>query len=62
MGIGTQTFSYMQSVCPGWKEISLITPADKEQNVKFYTEKCGFNISGREMDGNVEAVRFIMKR
>ena len=31
MGIGTQTFSYMQSVCPGWKEISLITPADKEQ-------------------------------
>lgn len=26
--------------------------------VNFYTKKCGFNIIGTEMDGNVEVSRF----
>ena len=40
----------------------MVTPADKEQNIKFYTEKCGFEIGGKEMDGNVEVIELIMKR
>ena len=31
MGIGTKTFQYMLSVCPNWKGITLVTPADKKQ-------------------------------
>ncbi len=52
----------MLSVCPDWKEITLVTPADKTQNVKFYTEKCGFNIGENVMDGKVEVVNFYMNR
>ncbi len=62
MGIGTQAFRYMLSICSGWKQIKLTTPSDKEQNIKFYTEKCGFNIGGKKTDGNVEAAEFIMER
>ena len=62
LGIGTKAFQYMLSVCPDWKEITLVTPADKTQNVKFYTEKCGFNIGENVMDGKVEVVNFYMNR
>ena len=62
IGIGTQAFQYMLSICSDWKKITLVTPSDKEQNIKFYTEKCGFNIGGKEMDGNVEVTNFIMER
>lgn len=62
MGIGTQAFQYMLSIYSDWKQITLVTPSDKEQNIKFYTEKCGFNIGGKEMDGNVEVTNFIMER
>ena len=34
----------------------------KHENVRFYTEKCGFQIVGTEKDGNVELVRFLMER
>lgn len=61
-GIGTQAFQYMLSICPDWKQITLVTPSDKEQNIKFYTERCGFSIAGREMDGNVEVTIFTMER
>lgn len=33
MGIGTQAFQHILSVCSDWKQITLVTPADKEQNV-----------------------------
>lgn len=62
IGIGTQAFQYMLSICPDWKQITLVTPSDKEQNIKFYTEKCGFNIGSKEMDGSVEVINFIMER
>lgn len=62
LGIGTQAFRYMLSICPDWKQITLVTPSDKEQNIKFYTEKCGFSVTGREMDGNVEVTIFTMER
>lgn len=62
MGIGTRAFRYMLSICPEWKQITLVTPSDKEQNIKFYTEKCGFSITGKEMDGNVEVTNFTLER
>ncbi len=62
LGIGTQAFQYMLSICPDWKQITLVTPSDKEQNIKFYTERCGFSIAGRKKDGNVEVTIFTMER
>lgn len=35
---------------------------DKEENVRFYTQKCGFDIQEVEMDGNVKVYRFILER
>lgn len=61
-GIGSKTFRFMISVCKDWKCIELVTPADKEKNIKFYTEKCGFNIGKKTMDGNVEVINFYLKR
>lgn len=61
-GIGTKAFHYFLSVCEDWKKITLVTPVDKEENIKFYTQKCGFTIGNREMDGNVEVVGFIMEQ
>ena len=61
-GIGTQAFSHLLTVYPDWKKFVLITPADKEENIRFYTEKCGFKIDGISMDGNVKVVKFIKER
>lgn len=61
-GIGTNAFQYFQSICDDWKRITLVTPVDKEENIKFYTEKCGFCIGEIELDGNVQVVRFYMER
>lgn len=44
-----------------WKKITLVTPADKEENIKFYTVRCGFIIDGTEMDGNVKLVHFLLE-
>ena len=44
------------------KKFTLITPIDKTENVRFYTEKCGFSIHSEEMDGNVRVVRFVLER
>ena len=62
MGIGTLAFRYMLTICSDWRQIILVTPSDKEQNRKFYTEKCGYNIGGKEMYGNVEVTIFILER
>ena len=45
-----------------WSRFTLITPADKNENIRFYTEKCGFDIESTEMDGKVEMVRFVLER
>ena len=52
----------MESQKKGWKILTLVTPLDKKQNVKFYTEKCGFRIDSTEFDGDVELARFIIER
>ena len=61
-GIGTQAIQFVKSHYADWDKFTLITPIDKEQNVKFYTEKCGFNIVSTEMDGNVKVARFVYEK
>lgn len=61
-GIGTHAFHYMLNFYNDWKKITLVTPADKEENIKFYTEKCGFTVDGTEMDGNVKVAHFLLER
>ena len=61
-GIGTAAMQFAKSHFKDWKRFTLITPVDKEQNVRFYTEKCGFKIQSTEIDGNVKVVRFVLER
>lgn len=61
-GIGTQAVQYVLSYYNDWKKVMLITPANKKENVKFYTEKCLFQIESIEMDGKVEVYRFVRER
>lgn len=61
-GIGTAAMQFAKSNFKDWKRFTLITPVDKEQNVRFYTKKCGFKIQSTEMDGNVKVVRFVLER
>jgi len=61
-GIGTQAINFITSYYEDWDKITLITPIDKKENVKFYTEKCGFDIVSTEMDGNVKVARFVLER
>ena len=61
-GVGHQLIEYMKAHYSDWKKIELITPVDKEKNVRFYTEKCGFTIDNEEMDGSVKVYHFSMQR
>ena len=61
-GIGTAAMSFVKSYYRNWSSFTLVTPVDKNENVRFYTEKCGFDIQSVEMDGNVKVARFILKR
>lgn len=61
-GIGTKAFNFALSHYDDWEKFTLITPSDKEENVKFYTQKCLFRIDSVEMDGNVKVFRFVRER
>lgn len=61
-GIGSRAVTYALDYYKDWKTVTLITPADKEENVNFYVNKCGFHIKNTEMDGNVKVYRFLMER
>ena len=61
-GIGTRAFKFILSSYPDWNKVTLVTPADKEENIAFYTKKCGFKIDRTEMDGNVKVFHFLMER
>ena len=61
-GIGTQAIQFLKTEFEDWMMLTLVTPLDKKQNVKFYTEKCGFRIDSTECDGDVELARFIIER
>ena len=61
-GIGTQAIQFVKTLYEDWERLTLVTPISKKQNVKFYTEKCGFRIESTEKDGNVELARFVLER
>ena len=61
-GIGGRAIRFVQDYYEEWKSMTLITPIAKQENVRFYTEKCGFQSAGTERDGNVELVRFLLQR
>lgn len=61
-GIGTQAIQFVTSYYDDWEKITLITPVDKKENIKFYTEKCGFDMVAVEMEGNVQVARFVLAR
>ena len=61
-GIGTAAMEFVKSYYQDWSRFTLVTPVDKEENVRFYTEKCGFDIRSVEMDGSVKVARFVLER
>ena len=61
-GIGTLLLKHFMSEHPDWKEITLVTPKDNERNIRFYTERFGFEITGEEADGEVTVYWFKLCR
>ena len=61
-GIGTSAMEFVKEYYHDWKRFTLITPADKTENIRFYKDKCGFDIQSIEMVGNVKVARFILER
>lgn len=61
-GIGTRAIKYVTSLHKDAEKFTLITPIEKKENVKFYTEKCGFKIVSTETDGNVKVARFVLEK
>ena len=61
-GIGTAAMEFAKSYYKDWKRFTLVTPADKDENVRFYTEKCGVAIQSAEMHGRVKTARFVLER
>ena len=61
-GIGTQAIQFLKAHLEDWNTLTLVTPIEKKENVKFYTEKCGFRIESTERDGNVELAQFVAER
>ena len=57
-GIGHKLLEFFKEQNKDWKKIELVTPADKEKNISFYTKKCGFNIDYEETDGSVKLYHF----
>lgn len=61
-GIGTQAFQFFLHACPDWQRIELVTPTDKMENIRFYTEKCGCIVGESENDGNVRVLHLWRSR
>lgn len=61
-GLGTQAVQFIKALYADWKKITLVTPADKQENIRFYTEKCGFRIVSAEREGNTALARFAAER
>ena len=61
-GIGTHAMQFVKNLYEEWEKLTLVTPISKKENVKFYTEKCGFRITETERDGYVELARFVAER
>lgn len=61
-GIGSHAMRFVKTYYADWKRLTLVTPADKAENVKFYVEKCGFRVISTEMDGRVRVARFVLDK
>ncbi len=61
-GIGKQAVKCILAYYKDWSKVTLITPADKEKNIAFYTKKCGFRIESTKMNGNVKVVHLLLER
>ena len=61
-GIGTSAIEFIKTYYRDWNRFTLVTPADKTENIQFYTKKCGFDIRSAETDGKIEVVRFVLER
>lgn len=61
-GIGFQLLEFMKEQYKDWGRIELVTPADKEKNINFYTKKCGFKIDYEDMDGAVKVYHFSLNK
>lgn len=61
-GIGTALMKQFMAEHPDWKELTLVTPKDKEENVRFYTKRFGFEIVGEENDGGVVVCNFRLRQ
>ena len=61
-GIGHKLLEFIKEQYKDWKKLELVTPADKEKNINFYTKKCGFNIDYEEMDGTVRVYHFSLNK
>ena len=61
-GIGTHAIRFLKTFLEDWTRLTLVTPIDKTENVKFYTEKCGFRIASTETVDDVELARFVLER
>ena len=61
-GIGSHAIEFVKSYYKDWNKFTLVTPVDKVENVRFYTEKCGFSIVSTEIDGNVKVARFVLEK
>lgn len=60
-GIGTKSIKFIEEEFTDWKELTLETPADKEENVDFYCKKGNFQIVKEIMDGNTKLYCFSKK-
>ena len=61
-GTGTLLLKHFMSEHPDWNELTLVTPKDNERNIRFYTERFGFDIVGEEVDGAVTVLLFKLNR
>ncbi|MCR4954220.1 MAG: GNAT family N-acetyltransferase [Treponema sp.] len=60
--IGYKLLEFIKEQFKDWKKIELVTPADKEKNINFYTKKCGFKIDSEEMDGTVKVYHLSLNK
>lgn len=61
-GVGTLLMKKFMAECSDWKMLTLVTPIDKAENIRFYTERFGFKIIGEEKDSSVVVYQFQLNR
>lgn len=61
-GIGTKAIQFLLETFKDWSEITLETPAEKEENVNFYTKKCGFEIIDEIIEDKTRLYCFSLKK